>query len=418
MKKAYWILLALSVVEIVIAFAFFPEDINQLDGPSYICAAENLSVGQVDLIRPPLYPALIEFCRILFGSGWIVAVIVLQYVAFYASAWVLRKISVKYIGDNAVTFCIVALFMLWPALPAYFCRILMTETFATALLVFFTWSLVRPLPGVPRFSDICLSLLLMLLMVSLKPVFIYLLPVAALFYLLVLIGSHGAFGWKKSASAFAGIAAIIAIVFMYKSAVTDTYGIKSISYVTSLNQYCTFRQKSILSPELCSDPELRSVLQQFPDSTKDYDWRDYAHELIALNAVEHYPEFEEYVGKVTAANRFRITKHIVSRTVNVAGPRPILYNFFPFHHFVPSFFFYLMSGVVFMIWILYDWRKTHKIPLLSYVLMAVTYGLAICSLVGAQGEWARLSLPGIFAYFILLGKFLTLWGRKKSITAT
>lgn len=387
------------------------------DTATYIDAADFLAEGRVHALRTPVYPAIIGAVRWVFGSWYITALLALQFVAYMASAWYLRKIAWKLIAVPWIVFGIVALYCLLPGF-VFWMSSLLTECFAACEVIFFIWCLVKTFPDRFKIADALWATFWLAFLIMLRPVFIYLLPVTLVYLLSILLIQRGLGRPNGAIVGLVGLVAVFGIYEGYKSAVAREYGIKSGSRVTLVNNFFLLRESGITDYELCHDDSLR---QQLAAMVMSCDYATIGGQLQIIGYAQNRGKIdvmEEYINKALVSNPKAVAKRFATRFLKDAWWHPVLSPgtgvIAHFYMFIPPIGAYWILMFIFGGMLVLQWFKFKRMPVVSVLLYMITTGITIVAIVGAQGEWGRLMMPGLPACMLLIGKFLTFFNRNKN----
>lgn len=406
---SYPMLYIVATIEAILALHYYHGYVYLDDSPTYAFAGDLLLSGSIDSYRTPTYPLIIVFLRWIFADSWQWAMVTIQYAAFFISAHYLRLLGDKYIGRPKVVFWIIALYLLWPNCTMHFCRAVLTEIFAVTATVFITWFLVKSYPGLPSMADVARVLFWLAFIVFLRPACLYLLPVVIGWYACLWYRNRKERHFGQLIVAGAGVVAICAGVFAYKAEVTRLYGISSISRVSGYNNYFPIRQAHLREPELAKEESMRRVLCGMPDTIAVYDFISVSAELDTLVKSSSYAGFESYVNDVIAAHPMEIGKTVWDRTGSTMLRTPVIS--FPVQRIqflIPDFSVYFWVSVIVIALFIWEWRKTRRLPMMTLLMMCVTFGVTAVSALGAMNDWNRLSLPGMFAFYLLVGRLFAI----------
>lgn len=412
----YGIVVAIMTAEVIAFACHYGGARLTFDSHGYIAACYRLRHGLPDLLRTPAYPLIIAAARMTFQSLWPLAVLTIQYAVFLASAWILRKAALRYVGDRKIVFAIVATYLLLPG-NCLFAVSILTETFAVAGVIFLIWHMLRPLPGAPSARDAALSAAWLIFLIFLRPIFIYLLPVYLGFHLVVwwrLRGTHSMTGIR---TAMVGSLLTIALVCAYQWHIKATYGVAAMSSVTTINNYHLVREAGIHSPELSRSKVLADTLATFPaGATGTESIMTHWNEVNALTRNYPIADLDDYVDKAMRSHPTEIARLLTKRALMESPCAPIFsddgtlpHN--PLRPLYPTIGMYWLFIIMFIGMMLRQWRRERQLPLIPATLTLITAGITLASVLGAMSEWDRLMFPGIPALMLICGRFASLFTR-------
>ena len=384
---------------IAVYFSFVkPYATTTWDTAGYFTAFDTLASGRLDLWRTPVYPIVIGAIRAIAAPYELRAVEVVQWIVFFLSIPAMRLAATRVIGErhHTAVFAATALYTLCPSILAYNDFIL-TESLSVSGSVFFAASLLKGL-RLDRPGSMLRAMLWLLALIMLRPLFVCYLPVMAV----VIVGYRlqgGARVRRAFRSALLGFAVCIGVLGGYVAVMYHTYGITSLSIVNSLNNYYIFRRNGVVTPESASNPVVKAAIERHFVENARFE-QIWAEELNILDDVGP-AVFADYIGELMANHRqtivdvwsFRLfykstyyaLSHDAQMTCRFDRPKP---------PFIP-----LCDGMVFLILTLtalcclWGWRRRVN-PGVLFVGGAPLV-LMVSSLIGAQDEYSRLSLPGI-----------------------
>lgn len=393
------------VAVILLLWQFFTTTHVIYDTQSYYIAADKLMNGEWDAFRTPVYPAIIAIGKILLGPRGYYITIGVQVSLFLLSAVILQRLSLSLSESRKATFWVVSAYLLLISFSA-FPVLLLTDSLGISIMVLLMWFILRKYPSTPTVLDLSFASVILLILVFLRPFFIYLIPVLAVYYFSILCVQRRVF--KASfMTGMLGLLIVVGCVQAYRSVMYKNFGIQSISIVSSINNYFPVRAAVEPNPELTSNLEMKVYLQGL--KKKEYQHDSIIHEVLDLQLIAGYREFEAYVNKQVSQNKRIVLKKIVGRALHDA--RRSVY-FPPYYSenrinqelswHLPSITVYFLFIIMYAIGVLKIWLHNRQIPLPSLFLLMITLGATCASIIGAQGEWARLSLPGFPALLIMI----------------
>lgn len=414
---SYWMVLVILALELVYFMTYHHGYFHFIDTISYEAAADVLLSGKVDQVRTPLYPLIIALFRWIAGDSWEWLMIAAQTATVVCSAYFLKEIADWFIKDTRISFWIVAFYLLCPGFSQYMlCPI--TEAFAASGVVFALWLLVKVYRYPERLSYAVWSFALWFLLLMLRPSFLYLLLVYPTYFLIVYLRRKPKMKfWIVSG---VSMVCVLCAFFSYKQTVSDTYHIKSICTISSVNNYASIRQANLLCPELAPTPEMRELLETFREHGDYPEFVTVMSESVALQESAGQQHFEEYINNVIVNNKAAVGKLILYRLIDDLSDYQIFPTsnpkaFIAFSRYaLPSYQAYLLLCLVFTVVGIRQWIKYKRIPVFTALFLAVTLGMSITSILGAPGDFERLSYPGMSAFMLVFGKFCSMFHFKQT----
>lgn len=358
------------------------------------------------------------------------ALIIIQAIAFVLSGILFQQVATRIIKRPKVIFWTVALYLFVDSVSFYSVYIL-TDIWGFVGSTLFLWLLFRRYPAIPKTVDIVWLSALLLVLIMLRPFFVYLIIASVIVYFCIWV-KYGKTAVKQIAVGVVGLCLVFGALQVYKGAITRTHGIKSVSIVSSVNNYFTVRKTAELNPSLTSNPTLQALLTKYnaelPIGNKgrtpnnDQMWE----EIGEIFDTVPLADFEEYVNAQMASQKADVIKYIFSYRSRSA----MNYKAFGFEICaVYPFFVITMTGLdavspsiaqvlvfigIFVILSIISWRRSKKIPYVALSLAVISAGAIVGSIVGAQDEWTRLSIPGMPALYLMIGLFASKFSFRKT----
>lgn len=406
---SYPALIIYSVIEFILFyFLFYRHPPMGVDTISYIEASTYLSQGVLHILRTPVYPFIILLIKSLFGNGWPYVLILIQFITFLISAFYLYKIGCRYISRPKYIFWIIAFYLLYPGIENY-CFFILTEIFAVSFMIFFVWAMIQFFDRPNKIYNIVLPAIWLLLLIFLRPVFLCLIPVS--FILIIIKKLNRSLSWRDVSVSGGCLCLIIISVFLYKNQITKNYGIKSISSVTIINNYYALRSSGIVDPELTTYPTLKRHLKSInPKPIYVYD-KESVEEWNKIIEDTDISVIEEYENNAIKSHKAAFISGMVNRwSLEVNKWRPVAdIRWYPGYILegilLPNMAFYFLLNLLFCSAILFYWIRTKKFAEISTLLVFLTLSIFLTTVIGAQGEYSRLNLPGFPLFLLLFGKF-------------
>jgi len=407
------------------------------DTYSYIEAWDTLCGGRLDGLRTPLYPLLLGLPQLLFGrcefeeafttyvggvprmnminlapgaGEWVMySVVCLQYVVFLISIAYFYKICRRMLRSpkaSVVLTCIYAFSILLPAVN----NMIQTEGLAVSLFVIFVYALTRVWDSGGSWRTVAAASLLLLLLLSLRPSFLYLLPVCGVFCLALLLRRSRR---GMAVRALVALALLGGVVCAYCRQIQKQYGVFSPSTVTTLNNSVRALSAGILVPDELPEGEMRNFLENVGG-----DLGFFTNETGAVNA---YPVAQILIEKFGAkavddATRSAFLRHpaeTVASLLSSVGvcneyallliPHEVPGHLLVFHLFVilglqlRLHLYLLVAMVAFVGWRL--WRRRRIDPLWA-LLMLIYAANYLTAVLGAYMDFSRLLITE-FPLFLL-----------------
>lgn len=379
------------------------------DTKSYIDAWVNISNGKLDIFRTPLYPIYLGIMKAIGGTNYFgILSVIGQYVIFMISIGVFYHICLRFINSSNITFYIILFYSIYPGV-LHWCNNLQTETLAVSGMVFLLYCIMRLYNNFNILWTVITTLQLVLLLM-LRPAFVYLLPVLAFSWIYLF------FKREKKHQAIGGfISTIVAtvVLLLYMTAFRQSYGVFATSNVSTINRLYIARQYGLLNPSVIKDSSLRSDIEKNiiihgECCEEEYIWKEvdyyienYDTKILqdALNssALSHpITNISKVIGRVYQASYLSTLSSYgdgyIGTITDIIGLRTNI-----------VYIFLLLYGIFVIKWCI----KNHQIPWFSFVYYMLGISNLIVVLIGAQAEWMRLLLPSIPIYLLLFAQLCT-----------
>ena len=167
--------LILLIATIFVVLFDFTERGDSFDTHLYFEAGSRLLDGKMDCLRTPVYPLILQFSLLLFGSGGAgVFVTVLQSVLHLLSVYLLIRIGRQLFSTRYLAEC-VALYYSVVIAPAW-CNELLTESLSMSLMIIMVYEMMTLLRKWSYVRAVGIHLLAFV-MIMLRPTFLILLVV-------------------------------------------------------------------------------------------------------------------------------------------------------------------------------------------------------------------------------------------------
>lgn len=417
---SYNALFLYAIIEIVLLyFLILKGPFYTYDSPSYLLASDYVSKGVPDFFRTPVYPIVYYILHLLCGESWDVAMVLLQTLIFLISSIYLVKIGEEFIQKKRIVFWLVTFYLLYPGFSSFACYI-MTEIFAVSFLIFYTWSVLRLLKIKPTLFSLLIPHIWIFLLIFLRPVFIYLIPVDILFLIILIYGKR--LTPIKSLVSFGYASLVILSVICYRNEVKRLYDISSMSVVTTVNNYHAIRYARIIDPSLTDNPNLKTHLDTIDPMTVRTSRDSICDELGKIYKNVDFPSIDKYEQAAIKKYPLMLAKGLTFRWGLQSYQEQAAPNieWFPGNVLsaiiAPNMGLYCLLCCIFSIWTIVTWIKKRRCPYHLVILLMIYIGLFLTVMIGAETSYPRLNLPGFPIFLIVLGKFFSLFKRDYSHT--
>ena len=376
------------------------------DSFSYIDAWDSLSEGRLDALRTPVYPLFLHGLSVVFGlRHYLFAAICFQHLFFLGSLYFFYRLLERFCSSRTLVFYLALIYGVLPAITSWN-NCILTESLALSGTVILLELVFRTMENPSAFRAVLIALLLTLLLL-LRPIFIYIIPVFIVFFLALLLGRKG----KKGAWCIGTGVLLSSLCFiLYMHEFKKEYGIFASSNVSIINQYYMARQNNLIDTTAIRDARLRADIGEYflqhGERVEDLSlvWEE-AQEIVTRHRLDVIRESLETTAR---GNAFETLRSVKNRFVSSAQ-KPLWFSpiwrisvcFYSFGFFLNTLYLFLLVYSLILVCQIFKHRKLPWNTLLLYML-----GISniIVAVVGAQDEWGRLIFPSMPIWFILVGQ--------------
>ena len=286
------------------------------DSASYEEAWEHFRNGIPDAVRTPLYPLFIGLCKICFNENYLYAISIIQILATLGSVFLFRRLARRFINNEWLIFwgCVVV-FMNPDLIHA--AGIEMSETLSMVSVLLYTDALVRSIQTV-RMKDISESMIWSIVLLALKPGFLWVLPLESVLWIIV--------AWKRKSLRLClrfSIAALIPVglLYFYSKPIKSYYNVKSFSYIGTVNFLYDFAAMGVVDASACPDSVLRGHLEKiYGDSLNpkpnplDYIiWDYFHHDMLQSPLQDRYKPLDNFIHSTMDEHLWELPGFVLQR---------------------------------------------------------------------------------------------------------
>ena len=361
------------------------------DTITYVGAWHNILDHGIDIFRTPVYPLLIGATEVLTGAfyGPAVAIIEsLQWLIFILSVFSFFGIARRLICGTVARLAATAMYAFSP-FALYYNNYILTESLAASWLVMLVHLLLLYYER-PNLKIISGITLLTLLMVFLRPSLIFLLPLVAVYAIVVMVIKKPQ--WRRYVALLPGVALVGIAAASYIAAMHRQFGVPAMSSVLMLNdleEFCLHntvsdaelehypvikRSKTYSSPTgdsyYFSDYELNKQMREAYIEYKRMK-ADYADELRGYR-LERIGRFMPFANEVSMNPESRLSRAML--TLPGCGVWLVLWGVFCFVVLLPSLL-------------------RRRFDSAAWLVASIFCSTVIVVLYGAYGDYFRLMYP-------------------------
>ena len=386
------------------------------DSFSYIDAWDSLSEGRLDALRTPVYPVFLHVLSVLFGlRHYLLAAICFQHLFFLVSLGSFYRLAERFCTSHETVFWLSLVYGVLPAITSWN-NCILTESLALSGTVILLEAVFRTKEKPTVLRAVFVALLLTLLLL-LRPIFIYIIPVFIVYSVALQIGRKGRKGgWYIGAGVLLSSLCFILYMNEYKK----EYGIFSSSNVSIINQYYIARQNNLIDTTAIRDEGLKADIGQYflrhGEKVEDLSlvWEE-AQEIVTRHRLDVIRESLETTAR---GNLVETARSVKNRFVSSAQ-KPLWFSpiwrisvcFYTFGFYLNTLYLFLLLYTLFL---LYRIFKNKSLPWDTLLLYMLGVSNIIVAVVGAQDEWGRLIFPSMPIWFLLAGQVCGNFQRKAS----
>ena len=404
-KPAYILIILLCIAEMLVEMTCvtYPEF---QDTWSYYGAIDCILKGSINDFRTPVYPIFLALCHFPFREmemSWIVIAVV-QWAIFMVSVIAFGQLCKRIVGNNVVSLWLTVFYALWPGITLSN-NVILTESLAVSGVTFFMYCMVK------AFQDnsvkyMLASVLLVLTLIFLRPIFVYLILAVVLFALCIMFINHTKYR-RLAWCAIAGGIICTGFVTLYMAEMKHRYNVFSISTVTTHNNFFFIAEMTPPDSEYAGNDSLRIELKEFMES-KETDFGKIWGRLYDMLDKYGDARMGQEVNALISDRRSEMAELIMRRFVDAAD-YPIFFNMEIgiLDKFTPRIWIIYVLFFVSSILILYGLvKKRIEIPKV-FICWLVFSGGVLTGIAGGQDGWDRLLLPAMSAMLILGGYIIS-----------
>lgn len=355
------------------------------DTLTYFEAGKIFVSGGIDSLRTPVYPVLCYIAENLVGINHAFEFLfVVHLLTFYFSVYFFFKLNNSLIKSRVITIAITFIYATLPSILMYVMHIL-TDSLAMSLTILYCFITMKSYVA-KKVIYSWLNFALLTLLVFLRPIFIFLIPISFCLWCYVLQKN------KKVKTIVANIVLTLLVaifLFTYSKAYERQYGFFAITIVSSVNQYDILRAANLSDPSLIKNKEMRNDVEKLVknNTTKEKIWFWDEQELI----VKKYGEKALYDYVKTNVQTYSID-YCIACLGHFTGKH--LYK-----SLVAIYILMILSGI----WLLVHSLHRRELPPMFTFLWLIAFANIFTAFVGAQAEYARLILPCKPILLLILG---------------
>lgn len=400
----------LAAAEAVVLTLLFSGGQTFNDITSYLHSWEILQSGQPDIFRTPVYPIFIGIIGLVVPhSMFAAAVAACQFALFIVSIRPFAAIARRFFPKGRTAVTLTYIYALFPAITSW-CACILTESLAVTMSVFMVHHLLRAADtGSVKHS--AAASLWMLVSVFLRPAMMYMLPVTAVVWIMVLFQKRRRV-IAAAAAGFAGVAVTAAAMLAYCSCIERHYGIFTVSSVGMLNDYCTGRYFKCMDFGDIADTGVREFFEEAVDPDEIPHDANFKDDPVYDTALQRfgYVRMKQAIGDMKRAQGVHWYLNAVKRMFS--SHATVFTSYTPGISYVVNGVLGFSFNTLYLLLaaycaaILLAVRRCRRLPWAECLLLMLCASNIIVIYVGAQAEWGRLFVPSVPWVLIIAAQLL------------
>ena len=381
------------------------------DSLTYFNAYDSLLGGTIDIYRTPVYPLFIGIISSIFGNPYNhIVILLLQTAIFLVSVHYFYRIA-SLLKSSKIAYWLTFIYGVIPIVPSW-TPIILTESLAISGSIFYLYFTISAIKT-GETKKAWLSTLWMLLLVMLRPSFIYLIPVS---FFMFLIGN-----WREPRSRhiiYNGLAGCLTVTILfcgYSYQMKRSYGVFTPSAISVINKYVMDRNNGLFDTNAITDTEFKTYVDSLQNTGEELNIYTEAMFIINEFGCERMNNAVKESRKSIIGSLKGIDERIYTATRDryriASGIVPFIL-IEPINPNTGAFMLLLVitAGVV----IAYSYKKK-QLPLTTILLLLFAAGNIAVTVMGAPDDYGRLQLPSFPAELLLLGLIIQMI-KDKTIT--
>lgn len=389
-----WIILVIVFCVRILIYSFYSDFSVYPDTSSYVNFEASILKGEVDAFRTPIYPYIIKLVSTFSNNQQVMYrnITILQEIVSIISVIVLYMTLKKELKNQNINYIVTILYACLPSIFTYN-RVILTESLSISLFMIYFCLIIKYIKEPTNQKTILIGLFTVLL-IMLRPSFIYLIIALAIMFLLIYICKKG--DVKQALLGGIVLTVIVGIVLGYCYLNKKQNDIFAISNVTQINQLDTVIEMQIYSTGDEQDQGIINIIEQKLDGDAQIWYRtttDKIMEEYTPDQIDGYLKrciknnFSTYIRKtikkvVMIALEPCNQTYLWAESINVIQPRI---------YFIIIYLYILFE----VIYVLVKIIKNNKIPLEQFTMLIIILGQFATIILGAQAEYSRLFVQAL-----------------------
>lgn len=387
-----WIILVIVFCVRLLVYSFYSNFSIYPDTSSYVNFEANILKGKVDEFRTPIYPYIIKLVSIFSNNQQVMYrnITILQEIASIISVVVLYMTLKKELKNQNINYIVTILYACLPSIFTYN-RVILTESLSISLFMIYFCLIIKYVKEPTNKKTILIGVFTVLL-IMLRPSFIYLIVALFIIFLLIFICKKE----NRKQAILGGIVwlGIVCIILGYCYLNKRQNNIFAISNVTQINQLDTVIEMQIYNTGDKQDQGIIDIIEQRLDGDARIWYRATTDKIME----EYEPEqIDGYLKRCVRNNLPTYMMKTIEKVVMI-GLEPcnqIYLRAESINVIQPRIYFIIIYiYVVFeAIYVIVKTAKNKKMLIEQFTMLIIILGQLATIILGAQAEYSRLFAP-------------------------
>lgn len=403
-KRGYTIIFVCVLVEILYTWLFTGQIcFYHADIVTYFDASIKTMSWQLDESRPPVYPFMLGVLMALVHDREVVELIMvaIQWIVFLISAVYLGRLLGRFVKSESIAFWIVLFYAVCPGINSLN-HVAMTDSLGLSFTVFYLYLCMRNMNKLTIKSLFALWGMV-ILMVMLRPIFVYLIPCTILFNCVVWFTKGRMKRYILGSLACVVLCAMIIGGYVY--GMNERYGIRTIALTSATNNYHVVRMLHAFPNGDFGNPELIAAVDSAYKANPNIGITDFFNEWVDFHVRFGGDEMSRFVNQTMSDNLTAVIPKMLGHFYKASTCQL-------FCSAVPStlwdlvavnFAVYYIVAIMWTCLIVFQYMKCREIKPLFMVSLAIYVCGLIVGIAGAPSEFGRITLPCAVPMLIFIG---------------
>lgn len=392
-----------ALAELVfLSFAFKPT--SQPDTESYLQAGEKLFNGNLDVLRTPVYPVICHIVDMLTPSSFYVTITIIQAFVFFVSVFCFYRISTSLIGRRSVAFWCSFFYALWPGFNTWV-FLAITESLSCSFVVIYFYYLVVGTKR-PSFGNAFMQVVMLLLVLFIRPSFIYVVPITLLYWLYLFVRERNV----KVAVNFLGVLLCLFAYLSYCYEFKKQFGVFATSSVSTVNVGMRLvGNTQLLERTAVKNVEMQKYISDIDTCQKAFQINHLSNHFIDRYGLDNYSKI---ISETVKKHKKEIARIYIEGLLPAIKSPVFTYEWLrPYDNTIKARLYRVtttlilipnitcgMLALLLVLCVLFLLKRMlceRRVFVLSLFTWAMAFGGVSVAIIGADADYGRLCLPAI-----------------------